>query len=94
MIDNYQKLEKRIAELEEGLRRVENRNPGYLTQAKAAEYLGRSKEFLRDHHVNGTGPARMPNGQYAIRDLDEWIAAQPPQVRLLQLAGAARSCIT
>jgi hypothetical protein len=52
------------------------KNRGYLTQAKAAEYLGRSKEYLREHHANGTGPARMPNGQYAIRDLDEWMQRQ------------------
>jgi hypothetical protein len=43
MIDNYQKLEKRIAELEERLRRVETKNRGYLTQSAAADYLGRSK---------------------------------------------------
>jgi hypothetical protein len=70
------KLEQRVAALEEAVRRLETKNRGYLTQAKAAEYLGRSKEYLREHHANGTGPARMPNGQYAIRDLDEWMQRQ------------------
>jgi hypothetical protein len=70
-------LEKRVAALEEAVRRIETRNRGYLTQAKAAEYIGRSKEFLRERHALGIGPARMPNGQYAIRDLDEWMRREP-----------------
>jgi hypothetical protein len=70
------KLEKRIAELEEKVRRIETKNRGYLTQSAAAEYLGRSKEFLRERHVRGDGPARMANGQYALRDLDDWMARQ------------------
>jgi hypothetical protein len=74
MSDN--KLEKRIAALEEAVRRLETKNRGYLTQSAAAEYIGRSKEYLREHHASGTGPARMPNGQYAIRDLDEWMQRQ------------------
>jgi hypothetical protein len=69
-------IEKRVAALEEAVRRLETKNRGYLTQSAAAEYLGRSKEYLREHDANGTGPARMPNGQYALRDLDDWIARQ------------------
>jgi hypothetical protein len=75
-MSDIHKLEKRIAALEEAVRRIETKNRGYLTQAKAAEYIGRSKEFLRERHASGTGPARMPNGQYAIRDLDEWVARE------------------
>jgi hypothetical protein len=70
------KLEKRVAALEEAVRRIETKNRGYLTQSAAAEYIGRSKEYLRERHVRGDGPARMPNGQYAIRDLDEWMQRQ------------------
>jgi hypothetical protein len=78
MIDNYQKLEKRIAALEEAVRRLETKNRGYLTQSAAAEYIGRSKEFLREHHVSGTGPARMPSGQYSYQALDEWLMRAAP----------------
>ena len=73
------KLEKRVAALEEALRRLETKNAGYLTQSDAAAYLGRSKEYLRERHARGDGPARMPNGQYAIRDLDEWVRHQKPK---------------
>jgi hypothetical protein len=79
MIDNYQKLEKRIAELEEKVRRIETKNRGYLTQAKAAEYIGRSKEYLRERHASGTGPARMPDGMYSYQALDEWLMRAVPK---------------
>ena len=72
-MSDYTKLERRIAALEEAVRRLESRNRGYLTMSRAAEYLGRSKEYLREHQVRGTGPARMPNGMYAYADLDEWM---------------------
>jgi hypothetical protein len=67
-MDNH---EKRITELEEEVRRLQTKNRGYLTQAKAAEYIGRSKEYLRERAARGDGPARMPNGQYSYQDLDE-----------------------
>jgi hypothetical protein len=73
MIDNYQKLEKRITELEEAVRRLQSRNRGYLTQSAAAAYIGRSKEYLRERHASGNGPARMPNGMYRYADLDAWM---------------------
>ena len=66
------KLEKRVAALEESVRRLETKNRGYLNQTDAAQYLGRSKEYLRERNCKGKGPARMPNGMYAINDLDEW----------------------
>ena len=41
---DYQKLERRVAALEESVRRLETKNRGYLTMSRAAEYLGRSKD--------------------------------------------------
>jgi hypothetical protein len=69
-------LEKRVAALEEAVRRLQIKNRGYLTQSAAAEYLGRSKEYLREHHAGGTGPQRLPNGQYSYQALDEWLLRQ------------------
>jgi hypothetical protein len=77
-----EKLEKRVAALEEAVRRLETKNRGYLTQSHAAEYIGRSKEYLREHHASGTGPVRLPNGQYSYQALDEWLLRQksgPPK---------------
>jgi hypothetical protein len=71
MIDN--KTEQRLAALEEAVRRLQTKNRGYLNQKLAAEYIGRSVEFLRERHVRGGGPRRMENGMYAYADLDAWM---------------------
>jgi len=68
-MDNH---EKRITELEEKVRRLETKK-GYCNQTTAAAYCGRSKEYLRERHVRGDGPARMPNGMYRYADLDAWM---------------------
>jgi len=73
MSDDYRKLERRVAALEESVRRLETKNRGYLTQTKAAQYIGRSNEFLRERAARGDGPARLPNGMYSYADLDEWM---------------------
>ena len=72
-MSDYRKLEARVAALEESFRRFANRNPGYLNQTKAAAYIGRSNEYLRELAARSDGPRRMPNGMYAIADLDEWM---------------------
>jgi hypothetical protein len=46
---------------------------GVTNMRGAAEYLNRSREWLRVQHLNGTGPRRLPNGQYAYADLDEFL---------------------
>jgi hypothetical protein len=46
----------------------------------AAEYLGRSKEWLRQRHLLGQGPRRARIGSrgwsYTYQDLDRWLAEQ------------------
>jgi hypothetical protein len=43
-----------------------------VNQRRAAEYLGRSREFLRQLHLRGGGPARAADGSYSLDDLDAW----------------------
>ncbi len=62
-----------INELRERVQRLERRsNRGRVNQRRAAEYLGRSREFLRQLHLRGEGPPRAADGSYAIDDLDSW----------------------
>jgi hypothetical protein len=69
---NVLQLEARLAALEEALRRRERpaRGRGYVSQRGAAEYLGRSREYLRRLHLEGKGPKRNPDGSYSYDDLD------------------------
>ena len=36
----------------------------------AAQYLGKSREWLRKLHLAGVGPHRAPDGTYSYDDLD------------------------
>ncbi len=64
-------LEARLNALEEALRRRQPaRRKGYTNQRGAAEYIGRSREYLRRLHLQGKGPKRNPDGSYNFDDLD------------------------
>lgn len=52
------------------------RKGGYTTQRGAAEYLGRSREWLRRLQLEGKGPKRSANGQYAFDDLDAYMRGE------------------
>jgi hypothetical protein len=43
---------------------------GRVNQRRAADYLGRSREFLRLLHKEGKGPPRGADGTYSLDDLD------------------------
>ena len=81
--DKFDTLVSAVADLHERVRRLEGlhakSNRGRVNQRRAAEYLGRSREFLRQIHLRGEGPRRGTDGSYSIEDLDCWAEqhAQP-----------------
>ena len=72
------KLEDLLKRLEKNLRARKPR--GRTGMRGAADYLGRSKEWLRQQHVHGQGPPRIRVGargwSYSYDDLDMWLAEQ------------------
>jgi hypothetical protein len=66
-----------LNELRHRLRRLEEKNPRKsLNLREAAEYLGRSDEWLRREHLAGRGPKRRRlgarNWSYRLDDLDAY----------------------
>ena len=61
------RLRDRVEQLE---RRHTRTNRGRANQRKAAEYLGCSREYLRQLHLAGKGPRRAADGSYHYDDLD------------------------
>jgi hypothetical protein len=47
---------------------------GHCNQREAAEYLGISRETLRQLRLRGEGPVMNPDGTYAYDRLDEFKA--------------------
>jgi hypothetical protein len=43
---------------------------GRTNQRGAAQYLGKSREWLRQLHLRGEGPHRASDGTYSFDDLD------------------------
>lgn len=68
-------LRERVTRLE---RTHTKSNRGRVNQRRAAEYLGRSREFLRQLHLRGTGPRRAPDGLYSYDDLDAFAEQNKP----------------
>ena len=73
----------KLEDLLERLKKLEaaSRKPrGRTGMRGAAEYIGRSKEWLRQQHLRGRGPRRMRVGargwSYTYDDLDLWLAEQ------------------
>jgi hypothetical protein len=63
------RLRERVEQLE---RQHARTNRGRTNQRGAAQYLGRSREYLRQHHLRGEGPRRAGDGSYCYDDLDAW----------------------
>lgn len=75
-IGELEELRKRLEKLE-----ARNAKPRGRTGVRgAAEYIGRSKEWLRQQHLRGQGPTCMRIGArgwvYTYDDLDNWLAEQ------------------
>jgi len=60
-------LRERVKKLEESAGRTKR---GRTNQRGAAQYLGKSREWLRKLHLRGEGPHRAPDGTYSFDDLD------------------------
>jgi hypothetical protein len=58
------------------LERLESVRPkttrGRTNQRGAADYLGKSREWLRQLHLRGEGPRRAADGSYSYDDLDSF----------------------
>jgi hypothetical protein len=64
-------IQSEIAALRERVQRLERKTTrGRVNQRAAAQYLGRSREFLRQLHLAGKGPRRGADGSYSYDDLD------------------------
>jgi hypothetical protein len=63
-----------IEELRERLTRLESihtkSSRGRCNQRKAADYIGKSREYLRKLALRGEGPRRAADGSYSYDDLD------------------------
>jgi hypothetical protein len=60
-------LRERVTRLESERRRTIR---GHASQRRAAEYLGKSREWLRQRERRGDGPHRNPDGTYSYDSLD------------------------
>jgi hypothetical protein len=64
-------IQSEIAALRERVQRLERKTTrGRVNQRAAAQYLGRSREYLRTLHLRGAGPRRGADGLYSYDDLD------------------------
>jgi hypothetical protein len=68
-------LKARVARLE-GAQRT---NRGRTNMRGAADYLGRSREWLLKLHLRGKGPRRGADGFYSYDDLDAFIEGRQEQ---------------
>jgi hypothetical protein len=46
---------------------------GHASQRRAAEYIGKSREWLRQRELCGNGPPRNPDGTYPYDGLDAFV---------------------
>jgi hypothetical protein len=79
-------LNERVERLENDRRRTTR---GRTNQRGAADYLGRSREYLRTLHLRGEGPRRAPDGTYSFDDLDAF-AERNREIE--RFAGSGREC--
>jgi len=65
-------LHSEIENLKARVSRLESArtNRGRTNQRGAADYLGKSREWLRQLHLRGEGPRRAADGSYSYDDLD------------------------
>jgi hypothetical protein len=71
-VQMIEELRDRVAQLE----RKQSRR-GVTNMRGAAEYLNKSREWLRQQHLRGTGPKRLPNGDYSYDALDDYARRDP-----------------
>jgi len=64
-----EELRERVEKLENAVRRTRR---GRTNQRGAAEYLGKSREWLRQRHLRGEGPVRDPDGTYTYDNFDAY----------------------
>ena len=62
-------LRERVKKLEESAGRTKR---GRTNQRGAAQYLGKSREWLRKLHLRGEGPQQDPDGTYSYDNLDAY----------------------
>src|SRR5262245_53917608 len=70
-------LRERVKRLEESADRTRR---GRTNQRGAAQYLGKSREWLRQLHLRGEGPRRAADGTYSFDDLDNFAERGPATV--------------
>jgi hypothetical protein len=66
--DAIEDLRARVVRLEAGQKTTRGR----VNMRKAADYLDRSREWLRRKHLAGEGPRRGVDGTYSLDDLDAY----------------------
>ena len=64
------RLNQRVEQLE---RQHARTTRGHLNQRRAADYISKSREYLRQRALHGDGPRRNPDGTYPIDGLDKFI---------------------
>jgi hypothetical protein len=70
-------LQDVVADLKQRVERLEasRTKRGRVNQRRAADYLGKSREWLRLKHLAGQGPHRGADGTYSLDDLDAFAEA-------------------
>jgi hypothetical protein len=67
-------IQSELHDLRERVKRLESihtkTSRGRCNQRGAADYLGKSREWLRQLHLRGEGPRRAADGSYSFDDLD------------------------
>jgi hypothetical protein len=75
-------IQLQLNDLHERVKRLERistkTNRGRTNQRGAANYLGRSREYLRQLHLRGAGPRRAADGSYSFDDLDAFAEQDVP----------------
>jgi hypothetical protein len=72
-------IQTELAELRERIARLEQKpsRRGAVNQRRAADYLGRSREWMRQRHLHGDGPKRNADGSYSLDELDRYLTSGP-----------------
>jgi hypothetical protein len=70
-------IQSMFDDLRERVKRLESAQTkstrGRCNQRRAADYIGKSREYLRKLALRGEGPRRGEDGLYAYDDLDRFV---------------------
>ena len=77
MLEVQSELTRLRARVEKLERQHARTNRGHTNQKRAAEYLGKSREWLRQRERRGDGPHRNPDGTYSYDNLDAFAEENP-----------------